>query len=157
MIDQTFISHYFYIARRCVPGSLYRRRWKFCCAELRSAKGKLVSCSSTERLKLISTSITPALLRHQCKGNYRYPCHFFNRMLWVSVTPELYSSEYSLYSDRYGLVGLLRPLTVYPSEMVYWGVSLRNDIHVKKNDNITPLIESTNSYDFSRYLLFQIF
>lgn len=24
--------------------------------------------------------------------------------------------------SRYGLVGLLRPLTVYPSEMVYWGV-----------------------------------
>ncbi len=24
--------------------------------------------------------------------------------------------------DRYGLVGLLRPLTVYPSEMVYWAV-----------------------------------
>lgn len=23
---------------------------------------------------------------------------------------------------RYGLVGLLRPLTVYPSEMVYWVV-----------------------------------
>jgi len=28
--------------------------------------------------------------------------------------------------DSYGLCGLLRPLTVYPSEMVYWGVSLLN-------------------------------
>ena len=25
-------------------------------------------------------------------------------------------------NSRYGLVGLLRPLTVYPSEMVYWFV-----------------------------------
>ena len=25
---------------------------------------------------------------------------------------------------RYGLVGLLRPLSVYPSEMVYWTVNL---------------------------------
>jgi hypothetical protein len=31
------------------------------------------------------------------------------------------------HPDRYGLVGLLRPLTVYPSEMVYWGVSLSNN------------------------------
>ena len=27
------------------------------------------------------------------------------------------------FSLRYGIVGLLRPLTVYPSEMVYWFVS----------------------------------
>lgn len=26
--------------------------------------------------------------------------------------------------SSYGLVGLLRPLTVYPSEMVYWAVRL---------------------------------
>ena len=30
----------------------------------------------------------------------------------------------SLIIDRYGLCGLLRPFTVYPTEMVYWGVSL---------------------------------
>lgn len=27
------------------------------------------------------------------------------------------------FSFRYGIVGILRPLTVYPSEMVYWFVS----------------------------------
>jgi hypothetical protein len=34
--------------------------------------------------------------------------------------------------DRYGLVGLFRPLTVYPSEMVYWGVSLSDHFSSKK-------------------------
>ncbi len=35
----------------------------------------------------------------------------------------LLSGEGSLLLlGSYGLVGLLRPLTVYPSEMVYWGV-----------------------------------
>lgn len=28
-------------------------------------------------------------------------------------------------SGSYGLVGLFRPFTVYPSEMVYWHVGLR--------------------------------
>lgn len=28
------------------------------------------------------------------------------------------------YLGRYGLVGLLRPISVYPSEMVYWSVRI---------------------------------
>ena len=32
------------------------------------------------------------------------------------------------YRLRYGLVGLLRPLIVYPSEMVYWGVSIQANL-----------------------------
>jgi hypothetical protein len=28
----------------------------------------------------------------------------------------------SIYNARFGLVGVLRPLTIYPSEMVYWHV-----------------------------------
>jgi len=41
-------------------------------------------------------------------------------MLWVSVfcVRQRVGSDDDLYS--YGIVGLLRPLTVYPSEMVYW-------------------------------------
>ena len=58
-----------------------------------------------------------------------------------------------IHFGRYGLVGLLRPLTVYPSEMVYWGVSSLNDLNIKVN-NIISLIESTDYYDFPRCLPF---
>lgn len=43
-------------------------------------------------------------------------------MLWVSLTNGTYVYSVSFHLHRYGLVGLLRPLTVYPSEMVYWAV-----------------------------------
>jgi len=42
--------------------------------------------------------------------------------------------------SRYGLVGLLRPLTVYPSEMVYWFVS--SSFHGRTSR--TPLINFQN-------------
>ena len=59
------------------------------------------------------------------------------------------------HRDRYGLVGLLRPLTVYPSEMVYWMVSLSTrSIFYCKIINIISLTESTDCYNFSRYLFF---
>lgn len=42
-------------------------------------------------------------------------------------------------TTRYGLVGLLRPLTVYPAEMVYWGnlstISVFQALHYNNSDN----------------------
>lgn len=38
----------------------------------------------------------------------------------VHILPHTYHALLA----RYGLVGLFRPLTVYPSEMVYWAVSV---------------------------------
>ncbi|KAI0041222.1 OPT superfamily oligopeptide transporter [Auriscalpium vulgare] len=48
-------------------------------------------------------------------------------------------STFSTAVFGYGLVGILRPLTVYPSEMVYWGnlptVSIFQALHFDSSDN----------------------
>ena len=49
--------------------------------------------------------------------------------------------------SRYGLVGLLRPLTVYPSEMVYWYVSIDENTRV-------PLSIPHNNIIFRTYRSF---
>src|SRR3982074_946617 len=48
----------------------------------------------------------------------------------------------------YGIVGLLRPLTVYPSEMVYWLVCPIPS-HVD-HTQLNHASESTNCFHFSR-------
>ena len=77
-------------------------------------------------------------------------------MLWVSGHAWILSQWMFIWPphcDRYGLVGLLRPLTVYPSEMVYWGVGRSNFFSVKVT-NIVSLTELTGCYDFPGYLWF---
>lgn len=52
----------------------------------------------------------------------------------------------------YGLVGLLRPLTVYPSEMVYWFVS--GSFHLKTfTDSADQLSEFADRFRFSSFAL----
>ena len=81
-------------------------------------------------------------------------------------TSESYSSQCSsdsLIANRYGLVGILRPLTVYPSEMVYWSVSPFEDFFSVKviklyfPNRIYPLLRfSKVTYFFVSFNLHRI-
>jgi len=49
--------------------------------------------------------------------------------------------------SRYGLVGLLRPLTVYPSDMVYWLVGVHEMV-------LNLIVSYSNVLFFRAYRLF---
>jgi len=59
------------------------------------------------------------------------------------------------FRSRYGLVGLLRPLTVYPSEMVYWMVGVHEMVLYLLSLTATLLFsELTDCFCLPRYLPF---
>lgn len=64
-----------------------------------------------------------ALLRYTCTCNDGSIGNILHRYFWVSSFFSRLKLELKLITHSYGLVGILRPLTVYPSEMVYWAVS----------------------------------
>ena len=79
-------------------------------------------CSShTRRSGVLLTCL--ALLRHKGGGVDGHISDLLDCVLRVCLLLTEWMAYFLIASLRYGLVGLLRPLTVYPSEMVYWGVS----------------------------------
>lgn len=64
-----------------------------------------------------------ALLQHPRRSNNCCPCYLLYCLFWACIHLVSLLDVALMRIDSYGLVGLLRPLTVYPSEMVYWSVS----------------------------------
>ncbi|KAI0648419.1 oligopeptide transporter [Trametes meyenii] len=86
--------------------------------------------------------VIAALVASTASGGSAAVMNFAVQRLYYSTNVEATTAVLATFSTAcfgYGLVGLLRPLTVYPSEMVYWGnlptVSIFQSLHFNTEDN----------------------
>ena len=108
------------IARRSLSYGIHGFRRKLRCSEFCGPEG---GCLSLKRRAATDDRI--ALLWHQSWSDDSRLGYLLYGLLWVRPLSSTYNVLFlinMISGSRYGLVGLLRPLTVYPSEMVYWFV-----------------------------------